>query len=230
MSSGKTKGTMKRHIFTALALAFGCCPTAVAGTVYDNTTTDTFGTLFFSVGSYQQIGDLVLLDGTDRSLTGASVQFYNGGDAAGTFSAILRLWNPDTLMQIGDDYQLDQLEIGASSVGTYSFFLPNLLVPDSLIATLAVLHFSDGMDLGLDLFDPPAFGRSDNTSLIVGNESLQTSATAEGSGNLYLRFDAVTVDSAVPEPSTAAMVSGILIMTALVRLLKRRLSALPPLS
>jgi len=79
---------MKRYILTAFALAFAGVSGAAAGTVYDNTITDTFNTVFYSTGPYAQIGDLVTLGGVDRILTAASVQFYNNGDT-GTFSAIL---------------------------------------------------------------------------------------------------------------------------------------------
>jgi hypothetical protein len=213
---------MKRDILTAFALAVAGVSGADAATVYDNTVTDTFNSVFYSTGPYEQIGDFVTLGGVDRTLTAASVQFFNNGDA-GTFSAILRFWNPGGPVgtQIGSDYQVDSMAIGATSILTLPFVLPDLIVPDSLIVTVAILNTSAGMDLGLDLFDTPAIGSSDNAALIINDGSFQTASAPEGFGNLYLGLDAVTPGTAAPEPSTGAMLGGI----AMLALIARRPSA-----
>jgi hypothetical protein len=232
MTSANTKGIMKQHFFTALALALASASGAAASSiVYDNTATDTLNTVVFSAGPYDQIGDLVTLGGTDRSLTGATVQFYNDG-AAGSFDAILRFWNPGAPVgaQIGGDYQVTGVAIDSGVEQNVSFSLPNLFVPDSLIATVQVLNVSGGTDPGLDLFDPPTVGSSDNTSFIVETGgSFQTASTQMGIDNLYLSLDATTAGTGVPEPSTA-MLAGILIVAAFARRSIRRASALPPLS
>jgi hypothetical protein len=208
---------MKRYILTAFALAFASVSGAAAGTVYENTVTDTLNTVFYSTGPYAQIGDQVTLGGVDRDLTGASAQFFNNG-VAGTFSAILRFWNTGTPVgaQIGGDYQVDGLAINAASVLTVPFSLPNLAVPDSLIVTVAILNTSAGMDLGLDLFDPPVVGSSDNSALIINNGSFQTASAPAGLGNLYLGLDAVTSDTA-PEPSTGAMLAVVAFLAIIAR-------------
>ncbi|HUE21807.1 MAG TPA: PEP-CTERM sorting domain-containing protein [Bryobacteraceae bacterium] len=209
---------MKRYILTSFVLALACGPGAVAGTVYDNTVTDTLNTISYSTGPYAQIGDQVALGGVDRLLNSASIQFYNNGDA-GTFSAIPQFWNLGAPVgaQIGGDYQVDGLAIDASSILTVPFSIPNLEAPDSLIVTVAILNTSAGMDLGLDLFDPPVVGSSDNTALIVNDGSFQTSSTPEGLGNLYLGLDATTPDTSAPEPSTGAMLGGLAILALIVR-------------
>jgi hypothetical protein len=215
---------MNRYLLTALALAIASVSGASAATVYGNTTTDTFNTVFYSTGSYEQIGDLVTLGGVDRVLTAAYVQFFNNGDA-GTFSAILRFWNLGAPVgtQIGGDYQVDETSIDALSVLTVPFSLPSLLVPDSLIFSVQIFNTTAGMDLGLNFFDPPTVGSSGNTALIVKDESFQTSITPEGLGNLYLGLDATSgaPETSTPEPSTGTMLSGIAILVFLSRRVAR---------
>jgi hypothetical protein len=209
---------MKRYILTAFALAIASVSGAAAATVYDNTVTDTFNTAFYSTGPYEQIGDFVTLGGVDRTLTAASVQFFNNGDA-GTFSAILRFWNLGAPVgtQIGGGYQVDNLAIDATSILTVPFSLPNLVVPDSLIVTVAILNASAGMDLGLNIFETPAVGSSDNAAFIIKDGSFQTSSVPEGLGNLYLGLDAATPDTAAPEPSPGAMLSSAAILALIAR-------------
>jgi hypothetical protein len=199
------------------------------GIVYDNTTTDTLNTIVYSAGPYDQIGDHVTLAGTDRSLTSATVQFFNDGNP-GSFDAILRFWNPGAPVgtQIGGDYQVTGVDIENDVELNVSFSLPDLSVPESLIATVQILNVSDGTDPGLDLFDPPTVGSSDNNSFIVESDgSFQTASTGLGIDNLYLSLDATTVDTAAPEPSTAAMMGSILILAAFARQSRRRARALP---
>ena len=231
MTAVNTRGIMNRHLFTALALALATASGATAGSiVYDNTTTDTFGTIFYSTGPYQQIGDMVTLGGTGRNLTGATVQFFNNG-GAGSFDAVLRFWNPSAPVgsQIGSEYQVTGLAIDSGVTQNVSFSLTNLLVPVNLIATVQILNASTGTDLGLDLFDPPTVGSSDNTQLIVNDGTrFSTSSEAAGSGNLYLQLTA-DVGTTTPEPSTAIMFGGGLILAAFLKA-SRRKARTPPLS
>lgn len=233
MIEDNRKRIMKQHFFTILALAFASASSATASSiVYNNTTTDTNNTVVFSAGPYDQIGDLITLGGTDRSLISATVQFFNGG-TAGSFDAILRFWNPDAPVgaQIGDDYRLNGVAIESNAALNVSFSLPNLTVPGSLIATLQLLNVSAGTDPGLDLFDSPTVGSSDHNSFIVGTGgSFQNASTGAGIDNLYLALDATTVGSGIPEPSTAAMMGGTLILAAaFARHSRRRARTLPPL-
>ena len=228
MIAVNTRGIMNRHLFTALALALATASGATAGSiVYDNTTTDTLGTIFYSTGPYQQIGDLVTLGGTGRNLTGATVQFFNNG-GAGSFDAVLRFWNRGAPvgLQIGSGYQVTGLAIDSGVTQNVSFSLPNLLVPESLIATVQILNASAGTDLGLDLFDPPTVGSSDNAQLIVNDGTgFSTSSVQPGNGNLYLVLD--TVATTTPEPSTAITVGGGLILAAFVKAWRRKARTQP---
>ena len=84
---------MKTPFFTIVALALAGAASSLAGTIYNNTSTDTLVTYFYSTGPYTLIGDSISLGGADRTLTDASIQFFNQG-SAGTFSATLTFCLP----------------------------------------------------------------------------------------------------------------------------------------
>jgi|SRR5665213_4261185 len=225
MIGANLRGIMKRHIFTALALAFAAVSGATAGSiVYDNTTTDKLEDVLYSIGPYTQIGDQVTLGGLDRALTDASVQFFNEGGSGGTFDAVLRFWNPGTDAgtpvgaQIGGDYEVDGLAIDTFSPLTASFSIPNLTVPDTVVATVEILSASAGIDLGLELYDSPTIGSSNNDSYIVNDgTSFQTARTLTNSDNIYLQLSATTSGPAAPEPSTGVMAGGLVFMAIIAK-------------
>jgi hypothetical protein len=213
---------MKRILSITSALLFISAFGAFAGTIYNNAITDQSSDVTFSTGPHQQIGDSITLGGADRTLTSADVQFYNELGASGTFSAILRFFNTGDQVtpvgsQIGGNYKLDNLPIAALSSATISFSNLNLLAPDNLVFTLEVLNTSTGIDLGVELFDPPTTGSSDNSSFIVKDTTFTTSSAPVGYGNLYLSLDATTTGTATPEPSTGLML-GVLAILAMAAL------------
>jgi hypothetical protein len=190
-------------LLSTLALSFPVW----SAPVYDNSTTDTLITYFYSVGPYSEIGDAVTLGGTDRTLTDASVQFFNLGAAGGTFDATLRFYslsqNP-----LGS-FQNTGLTIGGTDILTVGFTGLNLTVPDAFIFTVGVSNVVAGVDLGLNAFEPPRVGQSDSESIMVdGGTGLGAASTARGQGNLYFVANAVTPGpSRVPEPSALGLVA-----------------------
>ena len=202
---------MKTPFFAVVALALASAASSLAGTIYNNTTTDTFVSYFYSVGPFSQIGDSITLGGTDRTLTAAAIQFYNNGSSAGTFTATLTFWNVGGPVgsQIGSSYVLNGISINALDILTVNFGSLGLLVPNNLVFTVGVSNLTAGLDLGLNAFEPPSIGSSNNASIITGTTSglvtnFAASSTTAGEGNLYLRLEATTV----PEPSTIAMSAG----------------------
>jgi hypothetical protein len=191
----------------ALLAAFALPSALWSAPVYDNSATDTLLTYVYSVGPYSEIGDAVTLGGTDRTLTDASVQFFNLGAAGGTFDATLRLYslsqNP-----LGS-FQNTGLTIGGTDILTVSFSGLNLTVPDAFIFTVGVSNVAAGLDLGLNAFEPPGVGQSDSESIIVdGGTGLAESLTARGQGNLYFVANAITPGPhRVPEPSAISLVA-----------------------
>lgn len=193
-----------------LALALVTAEASLASPVYSNTTTDTLITYVYSAIGADHIGDTVTLEGFHRTVTNASVQFFNLG-AGGTFSAALSFWNVGAPVgaQIGASYLLDGLSIGALDILTVTFGNLDLLVPDSVVVTVAISNVASGVDLGLNAFEPPSIGTSDSASIIVGvgngpAASFSASSTNAGVGNLYLHLEATSV----PEPTMLVLSFG----------------------
>jgi hypothetical protein len=192
------------------AQAFG------ATIIFSNTTTDTNDTLAYAANGFTQIGDRITLAGVNRFATLATVQFFNNG-AAGTFDATLRLFNVGSPVgsQIGSDIVLTGISAPASDVLNVAFNLPSLLVPDNLIFTLSFANPSAGVDIiGLDMFEPPTVGSSNNTFAIANNGTnfVQTLTASE---NVFFELQADL--TAVPEPATAALAGSALLGLVLLR-------------
>jgi len=182
---------------------------AQGATIYSNTTTDTLDALAYAANGFTQIGDQLTLAGTDRLATLATVEFLNNG-SAGTFDATLLLFNVGSPVgaQIDSDIVLTGIVAPAHDTFNVSFNLPNLLVPDNLIFTVAVANASAGVDIiGPELFEPPTIGSSDNTFAIANNGSafIQTPTRNE---NVFFELQATSV----PEPSTALLGFAALIL------------------
>jgi hypothetical protein len=207
-----------RTVVSLTVLAFSLPLTALAGTiVYSNTTTDTGDTLSYAANGFTQIGDQITLSGTDRLATSATVQFYSDG-SAGTFDATLRFFDVGSPVgvQIGSDFTMTGISAPSNNVFDVAFTLPDLLVPDNLIFTLQVSNFSSGVDInGLDMFEPPTIGLSDNTFAIANDGSgfLQTPTSAE---NVFFELDA-TQPATVPEPGPAGLTGSALLAILLLR-------------
>jgi hypothetical protein len=204
---------MKPYFFTGLVLALACASTASADViVFSNTTTDLLEAQVYSASGYTQIGDILTLGGVARALTDATFQFYNDANA-GTFEATLQFWNvvaPDDIgdnpvgAQIGSNYTVTGIEIDSGAEQNVTFTLPNLVVPDTVIATVAIGNLTGGVDPGLENYDPPTIGSSDNTTFVASNGTAfqVIGPQLDGSGNFYVELDAATPSSSTPEPAT----------------------------
>jgi len=192
---------MKIHRALSIGLSAGLLLLTAplhAAIVYSNTTADTGDTLVYAANGFTQIGDQIQLAGTARVATSATVQFFSDG-LAGTFDATLRLFNVGSPVgaQIGPNFIQTGIAAPANDVLNVTFTLPNILVPDSLIFTVSVANLSAGVDIaGVDMFEPPFPGSSDNTFAIANNGSgfVQTGTQNE---NVFFELQANT-----PEPST----------------------------
>jgi PEP-CTERM motif len=179
---------------------------SVASIVYDNTTTDTFDTLAYDGNNFTQIGDQVQLAGTNRLATSATVQFFNGG-AGGTFDATLGLFNVGSPVgsQIGSSVILTGVSAPAQDIFNVTFTLPNLLVPNDLIFLVSAANFSAGVDIiGLDMFEPPTVGSSDNT-FAIAEQSGSFVKAGTFDENVFFQLTAEASGLSVPEPATVAL-------------------------
>lgn len=212
---------MKRFLLgTAVACAVSVAPLAAqAVTVYDNSATDLSTFIAYGVNgaSPDQLGDFVLLAGSERRLTDASVQFYNAGLAGGTFDAALSFYAVGAGSSVGSQlgtYVRTGLTIGAQSPLTTLFSGLDLTVPDQVIFAVVVNNASTGLQLGLTVFDPPVVGSSDAGTLLYGPN---LTAVGGGYGNPYFVANAAAA-AAVPEPPVVGMAAlGLLVVGAAVR-------------
>jgi len=178
---------------------------AHAGVVYSNISTDTLQTLAYAANGFTEIGDQITLGGTERYATLATVQFYNNG-SAGLFNATLGLFNIGSPVgsQIGSDFVTTSISAPAGDVFNVSFSLGSILVPDNLIFAVSVSNQDAGLDLiGLNLFEPPTIGSSDNSFAIAHNGSTFVQASTNNANVFFeLQADTAPPPPGTPEPAT----------------------------
>jgi hypothetical protein len=199
-------------VLLALAGASG----AFAGLLYDNTTTPTPDTVLYSAGAYTGIGDQIHLAAPGDAAM-ALLQFFNAG-GAGTFDAELRFYQVGAPVgaQVGGAFALTGVTSTGGDTVNLQFALGGLALPQDVIFVASVINATDGMDLGLNLFEPPGAGSSDNTFLIVADSTGFSQASLPAAENVYFQLS----DSAAPEPSTSSLLAAGLAAAALW--LKRR--------
>lgn len=209
-----------------LALLFAGLVTSTAlqaTPVYDNTTTDTLDTVVYSTGAYTEIGDQIHLAGTERSATSATAQLYNLG-SGGSFDATLNLYgvvagNPGVGSLLGSFTAAGQV-LASNGILDVNWLLAGLALPDDLFFTVSLGNVLSGMDLGLNVFNPPTIGSSSGQFLIVnGSSGFAQASTGSGHDNIYFRLDAASAN-AVPEPGSAGLV--LLAMLPLMAIRSRR--------
>lgn len=172
---------------------------------YQNTSTDTGMSVFYSTGPYTAIGDQLQLAGASR-IASVSTQFFNGGSDA-SFDADLQFYTVAGLVfsPVGSSYSVLGITIaGGQSLDVSFDLLGGLDLPADVAVMLAVRNVSAGGDIGLNLFDAPTVGASDNGFFLTddGNGIVQGS-TLGGIDNLNLQMVAA---AAVPEPSSGWLV------------------------
>lgn len=179
------------------------------------TTTDTLNTLLYSVGPYSGIGDQIHLIAAG-SATQALVQLFNAG-GAGTFDAVLRLYEVGAPVgaQIGVDVTLSSVTSVGLDIIDLTFPLGGLAVPQDLIFVVSVANTTVALDLGLNLFEPPTVGTSDNTFLIVDNGGFAQLTSDDE--NVYFQVNGTPITAAVPEPATLGLLGLGLVAVGLVR-------------
>lgn len=206
----------------SLGAALSAPLAAQASTVYDNTTTDTQVTFFFSTGPFTQLGERISLGGTDRVLTDVTVQFFNALSTAGSFDAEIQLYGTGSPVgSLLGTFAANGNAIGGQSTLNVSFAGLNLQVPTDMAYVVSVSNVVGPLELGLNAFDPPTIGTSHNQLLLVNpGTGLVEPATQQGLGNLYFLAHAAPV----PEPSAILLAAmGVLALMSATR--RRRAAA-----
>lgn len=211
---------MLRNLCLILTLAAAAAPAAV---IYSNTATDSGDTILFSVGPFTEIGDRITLGGTARLAQQGEVEFFNLG-AAGTFDAKLRFYQAGA--PVGApllEYALTGLAAPELLSFRTTFQLGGELLPEELVFTVEISNVSAGVDLGLNLYDPPfAPGDSSTAFLIVrGNNYSEQAAGANSNLYFLLTANEATTPAPVPEPATLVLTGLGLVAVGLARKQRR---------
>jgi hypothetical protein len=204
---------IKTVLFALLAATAG-----QAAVLYNNTTGDQQFSPVYSTG-YTEIGDQVQL-ASQSLLTSLAAQFYNLGSDA-TFDATVTFYETGAPVGslIGSPFTVIGISIGASASQTVTFAdLGGLLVPADLIVVFSVQNVSSGGDIGVNLFDPPTVGTSDNTFFFANDgNGLAQASTLLDIDNIYLLIEGTPAGTPIPEPATAAVTFALLAVLALCK-------------
>jgi hypothetical protein len=202
---------MKSALLPIALLTLGCGFAARGDLLYDNTTTDTGDTVFYSIGPYTALGDEITLASAGTAGL-AQVELYNNGDA-GTFDAQLNVFNVGSPVgsSLGS-YDADGVNSVGSDVIDISFSLgAGLSVPQDLIFTVTVSNESPNMDLGVDMFEPPTVGSSDPSFMIAQSNGVYTEIGTNDE-DVYFQLDS-TSEAVAPEASSLTLLlAGLLLM------------------
>jgi MYXO-CTERM domain-containing protein len=195
-------------IILALALAG---VSSRADQLYNNTATDQQFSVFYSTG-FTQIGDQIQMV-SSGTLASLAAQFYNAGSDA-TFDALLQFYQVGSPVgsQIGGTFAATGVFIAGGNSQTVTFpDLGNLPVPQDVIVVLSIQNETAGGDVGVNFFDPPTVGASDDSFFIANDGTGFTQASTNlGIDNIYSEING----TATPEPSTAALALGGLVLIA----------------
>lgn len=196
---------------------------AWASLLYDNTSTDTGDTVLYSIGPYTALGDQIQLDSAGVA-TQAEVELFNNG-AAGTFDAELDFFNVGSPVGsfLGSSALTDISSVGGDVLDLTFDLAGGLTVPQDLIFTVTINNASAGLDLGVDMFEPPTVGSSDNSFMIVESDGIYYTFDTN-SQNVYFQLSG-TESVAAPEAWSCALLGNALLVIGLGAWLRRRLSA-----
>jgi hypothetical protein len=201
--------------------------------LYDNTTTPTFDTVFYFSGPYTALGDQVELI-SPGTASQAEVELFNGGDA-GTFDAELDFFDVGSPVgaPLGSFDLTDISSVGSDVIDLTIDLGAGLPVPEDLIFTVSVSNMSPNMDLGVDMFEPPTVGSSDNSFMIAESGGVY-SQLVTNSENVYFQLSG-TASVSTPEASSLTLLEIGLLMMGIAAWVKGSLAALriwenPPLA
>jgi hypothetical protein len=214
---------LKYTLLPFALLMLGCASGARATILYDNTTTDTFATFLYSLGPpYTALGDQIHLISAGTA-DQAEVEMFNNGDA-GTFDVELDFYNVGSPVgSLLGSFDLTGISSVGSDVIDLTFDLgAGLSVPQDLIFTVSVSNMSSNtMDLGVDMFEPPTVGSSDN-SFMIDQSGGVFSQLGTNSENVYFQLSG-TAAASVPEASSLTLLgSGLLVVGIALRSTTRR--------
>lgn len=214
---------MKSAALPIALLMLTTAPGAWASLLYDNTTTDTGETVLYSIGPYTALGDQIQLDSAGVA-TQAEVELFNNG-GAGTFDAQLNFFDVASPVGsfLGSSDLTDISSVGGDALDLTFDLGGGLTVPQDLIFTVTVSNASADLDLGVDMFEPPTVGSSDNSFMIVESDGIFYTLDTN-SENVYFQLSG-TESVAAPEASSPALLGNALLVIGIGARMRRRREA-----
>jgi hypothetical protein len=146
---------------------------------------------------------------------------YNNGDA-GTFDAELNFFPVGSPFgtPIGSSTVTGVTSLGLDVIDMTFDLGGGLVVPQAVIFTVSVSNESPGMELGVDMYEPPTVGSSDNSFMIAESMGVYSQLDTN-SENVYFELSG-TGELAAPEPSSPALLAiGLLLIGLAVSARKR---------
>ena len=200
-----TKALLSK-LLALLTASFVFCTTALAGIVYDNTTSSINNRSFAPPGNNVEFGDQVFLSGIDRRVTDFTFQYFLSDNASGNETAELffRLNNggasgtdPGTPVYRSGEFGLDR---GFQTVTAQGL---SVTVPNTFTWSVVFNGIDLGEQAGLLLYNPPTVGASFDDFWVKGSDGTTWQTFLVDVGATPANFYARVV--AVPEPSTLAL-------------------------
>jgi hypothetical protein len=181
--------------------------------LYDNTTTDTGDTVLYSGGPFTGLGDQIHLVSPGTAAT-ALLQMYNAATGSGTFDVSLRFYQVGSPVgsQIGGTFILTGVPTTGQDIINLQFALGELPLPQDVIFVVSVANATGGADLGVNMFEPPTVGSSDN-SFLIAQDGGGFSQEATNSENVNFQLS----DVSAPEPASWSLLAGALAAGGLLR-------------
>ena len=180
--------------------------------IYSNTPSPLVGgtSLNYFGNSLVAAGNQITFGGTSRFLTSAAMQVFNSSvtDVTGS-SATLNLYTAGAASLLGT-YTLTPVTFTGAALTTVTFSLPYLLVPNTIIWTLA---FDPSLEL--NYYNGPGVGdvgSADGTNAWWNTGTGPVSTSFPAGGEIY--FATFGAEAQTPEPATWALMAGGLLVVA----------------
>ncbi|MSU21800.1 MAG: PEP-CTERM sorting domain-containing protein [Pedosphaera sp.] len=211
-----TASVQRTSLLALISATLVCTPAAFASIVYDNSSTVTDLSTYIGAQNGVELGDEIVLAGTDRTITDFRFEYFLSANASGNEQAQLtfRLNDGTALIPLSSGRKLPNTQFFQISTDSVSGLETgrSTVVANGISATLPLgiknftwsVNFTGieaGEEVGLVLNSPPTIGSSPSDYWQLDN-GVWTTGQVDG-GAVQGSFAARV--TAVPEPSSLAL-------------------------